>query len=209
MKSIPIVFALKEGKVVQIEDVESGLNCNCYCADCNSRLVAHKGEKKMQHFKHYDKVEKESCFETAIHLASKKLFTENKTVLLPNLKVFIGEIGYSTTIFKERKFNIKNIYVEKPINDFKPDIYAEIIIERKQIIIPLIIEIAVTHFVDTEKKEKIEKSGISAIEISLKNASRICDEIDLWLELTNSENIKWLFNRNEASLIKKRIKGKI
>lgn len=207
MKNNPIVFALKDGSIVQIEDVESGLACNCYCAECKSRLVAHKGEKKIQHFKHYDKVENESCFETAIHLASKNLFAQNKYVLLPNLKLFIKELGYSTNIFKEKKFNIKEVYIEKQINDFRPDIFAEIIIEKnkKEEIVPLIIEIAVTHFVDKEKTEKIEKSGISAIEISLRNVSRICDEFDLWFELINSPNIKWLYNRNEANLIKKRI----
>ena len=206
-KNIPIVFASRDGKVVQIEDVESGLNCNCYCLECNSKLVAHKGEKVIQHFKHYDKVEKESCFETAIHFASKNLFAENKTVLLPDLKVFVDELGYTTTIFKERKFTIQNVFIEQPINNFKPDVYVEIVNKSRQKvdIIPLIIEIAVTHFVDNEKMEKIEKSGISAIEISLKNVNRICDEIDLWCELSNPENIKWLYNRNEKNLIRKRI----
>ncbi|GGD53195.1 hypothetical protein GCM10011514_16640 [Emticicia aquatilis] len=207
MKSRPMVHGLLNGDIIQIEDVESGLKCNCICPECGSRLVAHKGEKVIQHFKHYDKTEIESCYESAIHLASKALFAKHKEVRLPNLKVFIPELGYNANILQEKKYKISKVNVEKYLIDFKPDILAEIIVKSKgeTKIIPLIIEIAVTHFVDYNKLLKIEKSKISAIEISLKDVERIMDDDDLWFEIQNPVNIKWLYNNKTQNLIEKKI----
>lgn len=66
-------------------------------------------------------------------------------------------------IVKEQIIDYDKIQLEKYLSDF--DFKPDIIIYKKNI--PLIVEIAVTHKVDEDKKKKIVKSDISAIEIYL------------------------------------------
>ncbi len=110
---------------------------------------------------------------------------------------------------KEHK--LKNVFDEYKVNDFKPDIFAEIEIKRngRIYLVPFIIEIAVTHFVDSEKLEKIEKKGISAIEINLSKIERIKNDNELWSELIDHNNIKWLFHSKLEQLIEKKRNYKI
>ena len=46
------IRALKNGKSIDIEDVESGLGCDCICAICGENLIARKGNKRVHHFAH-------------------------------------------------------------------------------------------------------------------------------------------------------------
>ena len=43
----------KNGKLVDINDVPSGLECECTCPGCGGKLVAKKGEDTAHHFAHY------------------------------------------------------------------------------------------------------------------------------------------------------------
>lgn len=40
-------YALRNNELIYIEDVESGLSCNCVCPACNGKLIAKKGEKML------------------------------------------------------------------------------------------------------------------------------------------------------------------
>ena len=46
VKQLKLTYALKDGEIVSIEDVKSGLNCGCICPACSDPLVAKKGEKR-------------------------------------------------------------------------------------------------------------------------------------------------------------------
>jgi competence CoiA-like predicted nuclease len=78
MNTKPICYGLKNGEIVNISDVERGLACGCTCLECGAKLEAHQGEKNIYHFKHHNREERINCYETAIHLASKKLFSIKK-----------------------------------------------------------------------------------------------------------------------------------
>ena len=70
-------FGLKNGQIVEINEVEKGLACNCICPSCGSPLIARKGQKKIHHFAHY-KADCKAALETAIHLAAKKYYLKKK-----------------------------------------------------------------------------------------------------------------------------------
>ena len=42
-----LIYALKDGEITSIADVESGLKCGCVCPACGEPLVAKKGSKVM------------------------------------------------------------------------------------------------------------------------------------------------------------------
>lgn len=90
------------------------------------------------------------------------------------------------------------IELERKINNIIPDI----IVYKNNI--PLMIEIAVTHFVNEEKLKKIKKISISTIEINL-NA----DDIDYVhfdrdiienMIINETKNKKWIFNNKEENI---------
>ena len=83
-------MALKNGNLISIDEVESGLKCNCFCPVCNSQLVARKGEKKVHHFAHYNSSECESYGESMLHLVAKKIIEENKYIMIPSFSVKTG-----------------------------------------------------------------------------------------------------------------------
>jgi hypothetical protein len=87
------------------------------------------------------------------------------------------------------------VYLEKRFDDIIPDIIVEI--KGK----PLIIEIAVTHFIDSEKKNKIAKHQIAAIEIDLSKYDRqiTFDELETIL-LENVEKKKWIYNQKREKI---------
>lgn len=200
MKGIPIFWALKNGDLVHISEVESGLNCNCICPSCKKKLEAHKGivPLKVHHFKHHEFCNCISGHETSIHLAAKKLISEKKEVLLPNLYNLLPEFGYKK-LQSQKKYKVNKVIEEYRIDNFQPDIYLEIPVKNKNNkniinIIPLFVEIAVTHFIDDDKKKKIQEKGISTIEINLRKVSQISNNEMLWAELTNPQNIQWIFH---------------
>lgn len=60
-----------DGELVHIADVERGLQCQSYCVECQSPLVAKKGQVKRWHFAHLDTSNCQG--ESVIHAVSKTL----------------------------------------------------------------------------------------------------------------------------------------
>lgn len=52
---IPYAKLIDDGRLVTIDEVESGLACNCICDGCGAPMVARKGQEKAHHFGHAPK----------------------------------------------------------------------------------------------------------------------------------------------------------
>ncbi|MCH8493897.1 MAG: hypothetical protein LAT53_11755 [Idiomarina sp.] len=52
---IPYAKLIEGGRLVTVDEVESGLACNCICDCCGATMVARKGESKVHHFGHAPK----------------------------------------------------------------------------------------------------------------------------------------------------------
>lgn len=196
-----IRYALKNGHTVHISEVVNGLACNCICSCCEGKLVAHKGLKNIEHFQHYSMEECTGAYETSIHLAAKRLFEHHHRVVIPPYWVSISKYGRREAV-KQNEYVAQRVITEKKVNDFKPDVHLKVKQVDGEKIESLIVEIAVTHFIDKEKKQKIIKNGISTIEINLSKLSREADDIEIWEHLTNPENITWIFNRRHKEFLK-------
>ncbi len=187
---IKLPFGLKNGEIVDISKVESGLNCNCFCPNCNSRLIARKGIKTVHHFAHYKSPECKFAFETAIHLMSKKIFEKHKRIKVPKVNVSLGENSFkSYLLFEENYIEYDSVIIEKKIESIIPDI---ILIKNGK---KLLVEIAVTHFVDDLKNKKIKNFKISTLEINLNKKERDLNEENLTeILIDRTEEKKWVFN---------------
>lgn len=52
MAPLLIPFALKDGRIVHVDSVDSGRACGCICPACKEMLVARKGRIRVHHFAH-------------------------------------------------------------------------------------------------------------------------------------------------------------
>jgi hypothetical protein len=189
---LKLPFGLKEGKLVEVSEVERGLPCGCICPACSHRLVARKGDKTIHHFAHYKSAECKGALETALHMAAKETLEKSKVFRLPKVYGYIGHSwgsrGY--ILHEEQTIEFDKVFLEKRLDNLVPDIILEL--NGRQ----LFVEIAVTHFIDEAKRRKIKELGISTIQIHLK-------EIDRQISFTELENIllndtilkEWVYNR--------------
>lgn len=145
---IDLCAGIRDNTLVFIEEVDRGLECNCYCPYCGGRLVAKKGDIKRHHFAHY---QVENCgkgLETALHLYAKEVLKTYKKVFLPGQK---------------EPSEIYFIEVERKRFGYIADIGA--ILKPSDEAID--IEIKVTHGVDQDKELKVINNNADMFEIDL------------------------------------------
>jgi hypothetical protein len=139
MQNIKLPYGLREGKIVHISEVEQGLQCECICPACKERLIARKGEQRIDHFAHYNKGNCQEGLESGLHLAAKKILESCQSIVLPPIMIDFGyseptwfENGGTGQCLKpimlcaEKKYSISNILVEQKIKDIIPDILVYI-----------------------------------------------------------------------------------
>ena len=156
-----LTYALNsDNRLMYINDVPNGLECNCICPGCKEKLIAkNDGKVREHHFAHASNKECITGYQTMIHLLAKDIIEAMKIFPM----ALNGKYLSACEIYKEVNLNqfgfVPDIFGFIPITD-GPNIIGKI---------PVIIEIFVTHKVDEEKKNKIIKAGIPAMEIDLSN----------------------------------------
>ena len=194
-----IPFGLKNGILVDVSAVESGLACGCICPSCHGKLQAKKGSMVSHYFSHDPSENMHACetgFETAVHLMAKQILAEEGSAFAPELIVRVTQADANGAMHQEKgvveskslkKFD--RVELETRLDDIRPDIIAYQGDE------PLLIEVAVTNFSDREKINLIRSKLVSAIEIDLSKVSYTIKKEDLrQLIVENVKNKKWLSN---------------
>ena len=167
-----IPFGLQNNRLVTPSEVERGLACNCSCPGCNVRLVANhpKSSKRVKYFSHYANKGCSTGYETALHLAAKRVLTENKWVLVPGLfsELTLSDKDTGTQVSVKKSIKGGEIIldlVEQEVREYLnivPDIVAKVGGKT------LFIEIAVTSPINDIKLEKLNKLNFPVLEIYLK-----------------------------------------
>ena len=196
LKQLP--YGLRKNILVSIEEVESGLKCECLCPACGDKLVAKKGKEKAHHFAHYNS-DCKWALETALHLAGKEILERKKTIKIPSLEYFDNQYDFKlVNLTKPAVIHLDSVRLEVSVGNYKPDIIAKVGDVELQI------EIAVTHFVDSEKKIKVRERGVSMLEIDLNDLQDGYNQSELEnLILHSVEDKYWIFNVKEEKLIKR------
>ena len=166
MKSLNMVYALKNGKTVHISEVVSGEKCGCICPACGEIMIAKKGSKVIHHFAHKSTIECEYGYQTSLHLAAKEIISKSKNICLPALYLTFSGSGRKMLLMDAQSVCVFDVILEKRINDIIPDILLKTDIGM------IIVEIFVTHEIDDVKKRKIKRLDIPTIEINLSKYDR-------------------------------------
>ena len=151
-----IPFGLREGQLLGIEEVSSGLACNCICPQCRSKLIARKGKENRHHFAHYQNTVCEGALESALHLKAKAVIAEAQMLMLPAVYLHRQE----TPFYSPQLTSFTVVEVETYFQGFKPDL---ILTKGNK---HLIVEIVVSHKVDTRKLLKIRRSNTPVMAIN-------------------------------------------
>ncbi len=177
-------IALNEhNNLVNIQHVERGLACNCTCFECGEPVIARKGEIKEHHFAHASN--KESCTinpESVLHKYAKDVILEAMGLMIPALPNSDEEAAW---------WSFEKVLPEFSLGLIRPDLVAYFDGE------PILIEIAVTHFIDEDKLKKIKTFNAKCLEIDLSNLFKSDIEIPSIeakkLILENLDNRKWIY----------------
>lgn len=189
-------FGLLDGRVVEPNQVKSGLACGCICPGCGTQLVAkHGSTKRKWHFAHYRKNACLSCLESSIHAAAKQVLLEERSLYVPGKLVSVngtdsrGSVHtHSAAFIQSRLVKFDYCYEELWESQIRPDIVGTRGEKR------MYVEMYFTHKVDEIKLKKIEGLGVAALEIDLSDIPRDSgfDQIRQCV-LSNISNKRWLF----------------
>lgn len=209
-----MLYALdKDEKIVHVDSVANGLECNCTCPACHGKLIAKNGgEIYRHHFAHDGGQECQYGVETSLHFLAKEIISRGIPVRFPasyfrfttcwNHMLWRREFrgpykGMAKVVLK----SANNRYRITEKTSIKPDsvklehriggVIPDIVLECKGR--PLIVEIFVSHAVDEEKKKKLKFLGIPAIEINLSEIDRDVDEAFLEEALEDGRFTNWIY----------------
>ena len=150
--------------------VESGLRCGCTCPGCGAPLVArHSPEGKVvSNFAHYRGSSCALGFETAVHLAAKQLIADRMALYLPAVRAHAPGVADDGDLFAQPILfvsagvsRLQAVRVEARVGEIRPDL---VVSHGGR---DVLVEIAVTHFVDALKLCHIKGLGLAAVEIDV------------------------------------------
>lgn len=171
--------------LVGIEEVDSGLACNCVCVGCGARVIARKGDVRTHHFAHESGA---ACSgETWLHQALKAVIEEEKRILLPQYYLPLSD---SCTQLKIIELSVIQQEVPAPGSALRPDITARGGAKGNA----LFIEVHVHHAVDEAKRNALAQLGVPTLELSVPREmlSAQPTRTDLSKFLDNPDCVHWI-----------------
>ena len=184
-----VYFARAEtGAVVQVQDVQRGLACQCTCLGCGGRLVAKQGAKVVWHFAHDQPADQRSCGETALHLAAKAVLQSLPAIWLPPAEWSLPSLRDSTgrelpVLAHGASQLVAVVSVElevvqrSTLGDVRLDALLTTSVGRVGV------EVLVTHAVDETKRATLAALQLPALEIDLSAYVQVCTTFEPLREL--------------------------
>ena len=166
-------FALdKEGRLRAVDEVARGLACACACPVCGEQVIARQGQIRGWHFAHVSGADCAGAAESALHLAAKQMLVDAGGLAVPekrlsfDVRLADGRINRGTAREAGGWIDFDSVDQEQSYLGLRPDLLA---MTGQQV---LFIEIAVTHFIEPEKIDRIEELAVAALEIDLASMER-------------------------------------
>lgn len=198
---LPLTFGIKAGELIHVDEVPNGLACECHCPACGESLIARQGAKTVHHFAHAGGSECKRGVQTALHLAAKTILVREKRMRLPALSVMEAvKDGAGKPHTGERGIIAKTVDFEEVREEVHlgavvPDIVAMVGGRA------LLVEVAVHHFVDEAKRDKLRQLGRACVQVDLSGMLQGWNWETLRDALVDGETGKaWIHNPRESAL---------
>jgi hypothetical protein len=200
MPEVKLPFGLKDGQYFHISQVDRGLRCNCRCPGCGAELVAKQGEDTAHHFAHRAKSDCTYQPESALHDYSKRLISRQLSFQTPNLHVIVqGDsygFGFSVDdVIRGKQHTVNAGVFERTYEDIVPDVQLETDAGL------IFVEVAVTHFVDRDKRSKLRRIGVPTVEIDLSTVALDSSLTAIDQAVMSDMSLrKWAYHPEESDL---------
>lgn len=159
---IRVAESKTDGSRVHIDDVVSGLTCQCMCPGCGRDMVARKGEQRAHVFAHRAH-QADNCSspgETALHKFAKMVLRDRLRLKLP--AITMTDQNGVLEVFKEAVFDFDEAALEKRAGEVVPDVIC------RRGGRDLHVEFLVTHACDPTKLAKLNAMDVGVLEIDLR-----------------------------------------
>lgn len=197
-----MTFAVLDGKIVHVEQVVNGLACGCSCPSCGERLIAKQGKETAHHFAHEGGSDCTGGVQTTLHLAAKEIISRERRMTLPALLVAAtatdagGGTHEAAASLPSKEVVFDEVSEETRFGRVIPDIQAKVG-DRM-----LFVEVAVHHFADDDKRQRLAEAGVATVEIDLSGMADGWDWESLFRAVVEKTDTKaWLFNPRAAALL--------
>lgn len=192
-----LVYGLQGNKLVHINDVERGLDCNCLCPHCKAPLIAKKGNIRARHFAHYELDDCNRGTETALHMIAKNIVAQSCKVYVP----YVPQTEYDFS--KRGQIMIfENAILEKQLSD---TVRGDVVLYSRERC--LNVEIKVTHQVDFKKVIELFNIGIPTIEVDFSDLKSSFTPEMIEQRLLSGENTRLIFSPKSKDIFAKWILG--
>ena len=172
-----------DGRLVHVDDVPNGLDCNAMCLACDAALIARQGRVRQHHFAHA--VESDCTGEGWIHYGAKMALAERIVAAVESGDAV--PMRYSCRVSPcqcTHRGNIakgaERVIVEKRIDGIQPDIR----IEGQH---PKVIEIVDSHEPEMRVHDFASENDLPLLVVSVKDESDITmlKSSDVWVEVSH------------------------
>lgn len=188
-----LIYALKDGQITSIANVESGSKCGCVCPACGEPLVAKKGTQVMHHFAHLPGTNCAYGYQTSLHLAAKDILSKAKKMVIPAVEIHFPSTHKREIISEEMEIEIDHVELEQQFGDIIPDVVVYV---KDRF---FFVEVFVTHRVTDAKLAKLKSANSSTIEIDLSKIERTISSEELKeILLQHNDAKKWIYNVSAA-----------
>ena len=198
-----ITYALRDGKLVHVDEVLNGYSCNCFCPGCKAPLNARQGAVKAHHFAHQPGSSCEYGYESSIQHLAWRILTCIRTITIP--EVTMPTATGTEILFPSQAINIAEARLENYFseNQIIPDIVIDAAMPNGQRG-TFIIEVLTVHKISNSKLNKINEKAISTIEINLRDEAHddfITEEKLTKIILTEDHRKSWIYNKAQEMRI--------
>lgn len=167
------------GKMVHVDSVPQGLQCDCVCPKCRERLLARHGEIRHHGFAHHSEMRGANlkiCYMVTLYKLAEQIISSRKRIHAPS---YYG-------IFRESDIEFSDVKIDSCYDreDKQPDIIATST-DGKQYLIEFTFAYKVQH------KNAIDYKNLNCLEIDLSNQT--LETVENFL-LNSAEDRKWLNN---------------
>lgn len=186
-------------ELVFIDDVPTGVACNCFCPSCHQKMVAKNAGNalnRQHHFAHASGIDCGGYRESLLHIWCKQIIEHHKSFALPSYYNHDGCL-FVDNPYEEKSFDFPaklisftNVEIEQrnDVNNLQPDIVG---ITNDGL--RLWIEIAVTHKCSNDKIAQIKELNINCIEAEIPKSIESKDQLqDFLLNSTDPDTKHYL-----------------
>ena len=194
---VPFGRRLSDGRICEPLEVEIGKKCGCVCPGCQEPLIAKHclNGGMTPHFAHRPDSDCKTGFITALHEAAVQLILDRMECYVPKYVATYtardalgGNHVVEGNIVQEQLLSFTQVEREPVVANIRPDILATSSIGQ------INIEIAVTHFVDADKLQKLKLLKLATLEVDLGDLDRIDFSSLSECLFNSSECVRWLYH---------------